>query len=438
MEPFRKPKPIDPAEYSPDNANSRTFFGLPETVQYCSRCVYSNQKPLAARENAHTRATKKDVLALDGDGVCDACRMLEKRRHIDWAAREAELIDLCNRHRRNDGHYDCVVPGSGGKDSFFAAHVLKYKYGMHPLTVTWAPHVHTDWGWRNFRAWIDAGFDNYLFTANGRVERLLTRIALESLLHPFQPFILGQYYFPPKLAAKLGIPLVFYGESPAEYGTPMQGNEKAQKDWDTFTAEDKSKAFLAGVSIQDLMTDFGLTAGDLDPFMPPSPRMLDDAGIQVHYLGYYLQWHLQGNYYYSVEHGGFEAAPERNPGTYCKYASIDDKIDDLHWYTTYIKFGIGHATYDAAQEVRHGDIDRDEAVALVRRYDGEYPARFENEMFRYLSIPAQEFPVASKMFEQPVVDRTHFDSLVDSFRSPHLWNLVNGQWRLRRPVWESN
>jgi hypothetical protein len=88
-----------------------------------------------------------------------------------------------------------------------------------------------------------------------------------------------------------------------------------------------------------------------------------------------------------VEHGGFEAAPERTPGTYSKYNSIDDKIDDLHYWTTHVKFGIGRATYDAAQEIRSGEITREEGVALVHRFDGEWPARFEDELMAYLSIP---------------------------------------------------
>ena len=105
----------------------------------------------------------------------------------------------------------------------------------------------------------------------------------------------------------------------------------------------------------------------------------------MQYLGYYLPWHPQECYYYAVEHGGFRAAPERTAGTYSKYSSIDDKIDDLHYYTTFIKFGIGRATYDASQEVRNGDITRDEAVRLIRRYDGEYSDRFEQDNFAYLS-----------------------------------------------------
>ncbi|HRE31718.1 MAG TPA: N-acetyl sugar amidotransferase, partial [Candidatus Berkiella sp.] len=90
-----------------------------------------------------------------------------------------------------------------------------------PLTVTWAPHIYTPWGWQNFQSWIKAGFDNYLMTPNARIHRLLTRLAVENLFHPFQPFILGQKNLAPKMAKLFNIPLVFYGENEAEYGNPI-------------------------------------------------------------------------------------------------------------------------------------------------------------------------------------------------------------------------
>jgi len=157
--------------------------------------------------------------------------------------------------------------------------------------------------------------------------------------------------------------------------------------------------------------------------------------VEVHYLGYYLKWHPQSCYYYAVEHGGFQASPERTPGTYSKYNSIDDMIDDLHYYTTFIKFGIGRATYDAAQEIRSGDITREEGVALVKRFDGEFPERFIDQIFRYLSIDTNEFPKASTMFEKPNMDRSYFMKLADRFRSPHLWQQQHGEWKLRHTVW---
>jgi len=344
-------------------------------------------------------------------------------------------MDLCDRHRSRDGSYDCIVPGSGGKDSFYAAHVLKYQYGMHPLTCTWAPHIYTDWGWRNFQAWIHAGFDNFLCTPNGRVHRLVTRLAVENLFHPFQPFIFGQKALAPKMALLHKVPLVFYGENEAEYGNPIADTQTAKRDWSYFTAEDKSGIYLGGTSLADLQDQFGVDSNELQPYLPANPEEIERQKIEVHYLGYYLKWHPQSCYYYAVEHGGFQASPERTPGTYSKYNSIDDRIDDFHYYTTFVKFGIGRATYDAAQEIRSGDITREEGVALARRFDGEFPGRFADEVFRYLSIPEKEFPRASRMFEQPIMDREYFDNLADSFRSPHLWKWLDGRWSLRHAVW---
>lgn len=435
---IKYPEAFDPARYAPERENLETYYGLPKNIQFCARCGYSNQKPNSEKEYKHNINSKKPTVEFDQEGICAACRVAETKKKVDWSEREKMLRDLCDRYRRNDGHYDCLVPGSGGKDSFFAAHKLKYEYGMNPLTVTWAPHIYTDWGWQNFQAWMHAGFDNYLFTPNGRAHRLLTRLALERLFHPFQPFIMGQMYYPPKMAAKLGIPLVFYGENPTEYGNSQKGNVTAQKDISYFTASDRSDLYIAGTSVGELSEDFGLNEVDLDPYLPPRPEQIEGHNINVQYLGYYLPWHPQECYYYSVEHGGFRAAPERSAGTYSKYSSIDDKIDDFHYYTTFIKFGIGRATYDASQEVRNGELTRDEAMALVRRYDGEYPERFEQENFSYLSLPKREFPVAAARFEQPIMDRPYFARLADQFRSPHIWKYEADSWKLRKAVYDGS
>ena len=410
-------------------------YGLPSDVKFCNKCVISNQRPNSAVEFQHTKASKKKTINFDDVGVCDACRVAERKTAtVDWAERETELKELCDKHRKSDGSYDCLVPGSGGKDSFYQSHVLKYKYGMNPLTVTWAPHIYTDWGWKNFQAWLGSGFDNYLMTPNPRMHRLMTRLAVENLFHPFQPFMFGQKAYAPKMAAMLNIPLVFYGENEAEYGNPISDSNSAKRDWSYFTGDDQSNIYLGGVSVRDLQDNFGVNKIDLDPYLPINPNVIEEKNIEVHYLGYYLPWHPQGAYYYAVEHGGFQAAPERTPGTYSKYNSIDDKIDDFHYYTTFTKFGIGRATYDAAQEIRNDEINREEGVALVRKYDGEFPERFADEIFQYLSIPEKEFPIASKMFEQPIMDRDYFNSLADTFRSPHLWKLENGIWKLRHSV----
>jgi len=434
---FPRHKPVDLKRFSAPVGELEAKYGLPREVRFCRSCVISNQRPNSAVEYAHTQTTTKATIRFE-DGICDACRVAKRKASIDWNERERALKDLCDRHRRTDGRYDCIVPGSGGKDSFYAAHMLKYRYGMHPLTITWAPHIHTEWGWRNFQRWIGAGFDNLLTTPNARVHRLLTRLAVETLFHPFQSFMIGQKALAPKLSILHNVPLVIYGENEAEYGNPIADVESATRSAAYFASAEHDRLFLGGVAVAELVSDFGLTANDLVPYLPADPERLQRTGTEVHYLGYYLKWHPQSCYYYSVEYGGFEAAPERTPGTYSKYNSIDDRMDDLHYFTTHVKFGIGRATYDAAQEVRSGDITRDEAVALVRRYDGEFPERFIDELFAYLSLPASEFPIASTQFEQPMMDREYFMHLADRFRSPHLWVQEGGEWRPRHTVWQGN
>lgn len=423
-------------DLSQDSMDLEAYYGLPKQVKFCKKCVISNQRPNSTIEFKNNSQQKKTTIHFDENEVCDACRVAESKKIIDWQEREQQLKDLCDMHRGKGDTYDCLVPGSGGKDSFYAAHILKEKYGMTPLTVTWAPHIYTEWGWKNFQSWIHAGFDNYLMTPNGRTHRLLTRLAVENLLHPFQPFILGQKNLAPKMAALFNIPLVFYGENEAEYGNPRSDTDTSKRDWSYYSSSDKSQVFFGGTSVLDLIKEYGVPEADLAPYMPVDPNILGEKKIEVHYLGYYLKWHPQSCYYYAVEHGGFQASPERTPGTYSKYNSIDDRIDDFHYYTTRIKFGIGRATYDASQEIRSGDITREEGVALVKKFDAEFPERFAEEIFRYLSINEEQFPKASKMFEQSIMDRNYFMNLCDKFRSPHLWKKDNGVWALRHNVFD--
>ena len=297
--------------------------------------------------------------------------------------------------------------------------VLKNEFGMHPLTVTWAPHIYTDVGWRNYQAWIHrGGFDNFLFTPDGRVHRTLTQLAFRNLLHPFQPFIFGQKNYAPKMALRMGIPLVFYGENEAEYGNAVKQNASAKRDLSYFAraATGNEQLFFGGVPLEELPR-YGIEPGQIEPYLPADSDALNELGVEVHYLGYYIKWVPQENYYYAAEHIGFEANEDRTEGTYSKYNSIDDKTDPYHYWTTLVKFGIGRATYDASQEIRNNHITREEGVALVHRYDQEFPRKYFADFLDYLAMEEAEF------FE-----------IADSFRSPHLWKKVGDAWVLRHRV----
>jgi N-acetyl sugar amidotransferase len=395
------------------------YYGLPREVIYCTRCTISNQRPNSVVEFKSKPTDKKPTIKFDSEGVCSACRFAErKEKAIDWAAREQELIKLCDQYRSKTGAYDCIVPGSGGKDSSFTTHLLKYKYGMNPLSVTWTPHKYTDVGFRNFQHWIDSGFDNYLCSPNGKVHRLVTRLAFENLCHPFQPFIIGQRLIAPRFSAMFGIPLIFYGENQAEYGNSIDENDKPTMDASFYEDQpDLTKLFLGGLPAEQLVKEHGLNKNDLNPYLPTDGSVLKKIGTAVHYLGYYIKWDPQECFYYAAEHTGFETNTERTEGSYSKYSSIDDCLDPLHFYTTFIKFGIGRATYDSAQEIRNQKITREEGVALVRRYDSEFPSKYFKETIEYLGITERRF--------WEVIDRS---------RSPHLWDRAGGAWKLRHQV----
>ena len=401
---------------------TKAFFGLPEQVVFCKRCVISNQRPNSTVEFKNVKDEEKSTINFDEEGICDACRYQDsKASNIDWQKREDALKRLCDLHRNNNGDYDVIVPGSGGKDSAYASHVLKYKYGMNPLTVTWAPHKYTEIGWKNFENWIhEGGLDNILFTPNGKLHRYLTKEAFTNLLHPFQPFIVGQRIIGPMMAAKFNVKLVFYGENQAEYGNNADENFIPTMDRKFFSVNDPMDIMLGGKSIRDIINETDFKLNDFKPYVPPNAEYLESKGIEVHYLGYYLPWDPQECYYYATEHTGFQSNSERTEGTYSKYSSIDDKIDMFHYLTTFIKFGIGRATYDAAQEIRNNKITREEGVQLVRKFDEEFPKKYFKDFLEYISLSESEF-----------------HNILDKFRSPHLWEKIDDEWELKHAVWHN-
>jgi len=392
-------------------------YGLPEKVEFCARCVISNQRAAPSVVVQDQKSSAKATVPFSEDGVCEPCRIVDRKSEIDWEAREAELLALLDKYRSRNGSYDCLVPGSGGKDSVFAAHILKTKYGMRPLTVTWAPHLFTDVGWHNFQAWIHAGgFDNYMFTADGQVQRKLTELAYRNLLHPFQPFTLGQRHFPARMAVRQGLKLVFYGENAAEYGSGAGEDAFSLVPRRFYSGQTDSEPYISGVPLSEFRR-FGIEAAQLEPYLPLPESEIEAAGLDVHYLGHFIKWIPQENYYYAAENVGFHANTDRTEGTYSKYNSIDDKVDGFHYWCGYIKFGIGRCTHEASQEVRHGHITREEAVALVHRFDGEFPEKYFPDFLEYLSM-----------------DRDEFFEIADTFRSPHLWKYSDGAWQLRHRV----
>ena len=377
-------------------------------IKFCSKCVTSTQRPR---------------LVFDENMVCSACHYAYHKHHeIDWDAREKELIETLKKYRSKDGSYDVVVPGSGGKDSGYVAHVLKHKYNMHPLCVTWAPFKYTDIGFKNFNSFVDSGFDTITCFQDGILHRKLARAAFELKGDAWEPFTFGQKAFAFQIATKFKIPLIFYGENgEVEYGGTMKNANKPYE-----TVEDWEDIYFKGAGPNRLIEQ-AVAAGILDKneitkqsfslYKAPALEEIQKIGAQMHWMSYYRKWVPQENYYYAVENCGFEANPVRSEGTYSKYASLDDRMDGFHWYLAYIKFGIARATSDAAHEIRDGHLTREEGISLVKRYDGEFPKKYFKEFLAYLDITEERFW-----------------EVCDSYRAPHIWKKVNGEWKLRHRV----
>lgn len=376
-------------------------YSLPAQVKFCKRCVISNQRPR---------------ISFDAEGVCSACRYAEvKQSTIDWKKRDDELAALCDKYRRNDGRFDVIVPSSGGKDSGYTAHVLKNRFGMHPLTVTWAPHWYTEIGRANFESLVHAGLDNICFTPNGEVHRVMTRLAFINLGDPFQPFIYGQKNFPLRMAVMHDVPLIMFGENgEVEYGGDMKNAFSPTHD----TSSDMIKHYFSGISPEQ-WAEHGVSKHDLSVYQGPGDEAIKRVGVQCHFMGYYHKWVPQELYYYCSDNTGFIANPDgRSEGTYSKYASLDDRLDGFHYYLAYMKFGIGRCTSDAAHEIRDGHITREEGIALVRQFDGEFPAKHYREFLAYTGLTDDQF-----------------HAVIDNWRGLHLWNREGSAWKLRHPVW---
>tara|TARA_A100001011_G_scaffold395065_1_gene489008 strand:+ start:115 stop:1323 length:1209 start_codon:yes stop_codon:yes gene_type:complete len=394
-------------------------LGLPKKVLFCKKCVISNQRPSSTVEFRSKKTEKKNTIFFDQEGVCDACNFNKIKSTINWDKRNKDLEKLLKKFRKSNGEYDVVVPGSGGKDSAYTSHILKYKYGMNPLTVTWSPHLYTDIGWKNFENWSKiGGLDNILFTPNGRLHSYLTQQSFLNLLHPFQPFILGQRIIGPLFASKYNVKLVMYGENQAEYGNKSSENKNPKMNNAFFTIKNNDMITLGGRTIKNIINKTKFKIQDFQPYIPLKIEYILKKKIEVHYLGYYLKWDPQECYYYASENTGFQANEERTEGTYSKYSSIDDKIDMFHYYTTLIKFGIGRATYDAAQEIRNNKITREEGISLVKKYDQEFPEKYFVDFLNYIQI-----------------NKDIFFKTIDQYRSNHLWIKSNNKWKLKYPIW---
>lgn len=218
----------------------------------------------------------------------------------------------------------------------------------------------------------------------------------------------------------------FLGENgELEYGGSTEYKNKPKEDPDVW-----DKYYFRGTTV-DKLAEIGIETGifrkeeinehTLQWYKSPPPERLVKKAIEIHWFSYYQKWTPQENFYYCVKNTGFNTNDEgRTESTYTKYVSLDDKQDGFHFYLGYMKFGMARATRDAAQDIRRHHITREEGVALVRRYDDEFPKKHFRWFLDYLNITEETF--------WEVMDFWREQSKV--------WKKENGVWKLKKAVYD--
>ena len=374
-------------------------------MKYCAKCLMPDTRP-------HTIMTK--------EGLCQACLNQEEKKKVDWPKRWAELKALCDKYRRKDGYYDCVIPVSGGKDSHYLVYIMKEKMGMNPLLITVAdPFTKTVTGQKNF-ANLGSAFncDMILFNLSIDLFRKVTKIGFEELGEPLRFVEAAIYTAPYKLAVAMNIPLIVFGENAAfEYGTTDKEDYSAKK---YIAAGHSAAAEKLGKEICDFWLTRGLSKSEMNAIIPPSQADVDRVKPEPIFMSYFTPWDDERNYQIAKRYGFIDLVHEwRREGNVEDYGQIDSISYIVHLWMKYPKFGFGRATDITCRWIRGGKITRAEAIKLVMKYD-----------HRLDKLAMQDF--INFMGYQP----RQFWDIVEKFWNKEIFENVEGTWILKNPLWK--
>jgi N-acetyl sugar amidotransferase len=361
------------------------------SIFWCKNCLNTSTRPR---------------LTFDHEGFCSACQWVEEKKSLNWDARLKELESILEKYKSKDGGFDCIVPVSGGKDGSYIAHQLKHKYGMNPLTVTSRPPLTLSLGDQNLEHFVRSGYDHIHVTANEHAMRTLNKVGLIEKGFPYYGWLISIFSIVIRTALQFNIPLVFY----AEDGEVEYGGSKENKHIAWFNLEYMRRAYFEAGYEKVLLTS-GLSEKELYWFRLPEESLLAKHEMFLTHWSYFESWDPYRNYLVAKEHCGLEEADSSNSGTFTNFAQNDQALYALHTYIMYLKFGFGRATQDAGIEIRRGAMTRDQAINLVRLYDGHYPEEFIPAYLDYYNMTMQEF-----------------DAVLDKWVNKDLFEKINGRW----------
>lgn len=357
-------------------------------MRYCRRCVTPESHPR---------------VRLESDGICSACRAHDRRATIDWGARARRFAETAAWAKHNSSGYDCLIPVSGGKDSYWQV-VTCLEHGLNPLTVTWRDPARLPIGRDNLENLVRIGVDHIDHWINPEVERHFLRRSFETYGVPGIPKHMALYNIPLKFAVKFRIPLIVWGENAAmEYGDLDAEQEGVDVDYDWLQRHGVTR----GTTAADWVCD-ELTRKQLTPYFPPGREELERNPVRGVYLGYFYPWDPVHTYEIARAHGF--RAPASGPGYYA-FDDVDSAFISIHHYLKWYKFGCTRLFDNLSIEIRAGRLSRGAAVDIIRERGPETPYQDIATFCEYIDI-----------------SEARFFAVAEQFRDPAVWSRHNGRW----------
>jgi imidazoleglycerol phosphate synthase cyclase subunit len=365
---------------------------------FCTKCCYPS--------------ASATPLAFDADGVCTGCQVAVTKqdyRPEEWKRRHKLLGDILEKYRCKDGStYDCVVAVSGGKDSYFITHTIVHEFGLRPLLVTYNGNNWTEAGWRNMLRMKEVfGVDHALYSPSVELLKKLNRLALVIMGDMNWHAHVGINTVPVQAAVQHRAPLVIWGEQ----GMIETGGMYSMNDFPEMNYRFRLEHFARSYEWNYMVGLEGITEQDMIMYRYPTDQQLFDLDVRGIYTGNYLYWDPNRHTKMVMEKYGWEPSAEPFDRTYRRFSNLDDMHENgLHDYLRYIKFGYGRCTDHVCKDIRSGDIDREQGVALVRKHDEVKPS----DLYRWL--------------EYVGMSEEEFDAIADTFRDRRVWTYKDGQW----------
>jgi N-acetyl sugar amidotransferase len=346
----------------------------------------------------YPKNTQPNII-FDEEGVCSGCRVVERRKDVNWDEREEILEEILEEYqqkaRDNGSSYDCIIPVSGGKDSHYQVHLISEKYDLNPLLVAYNHSFNTKIGLRNLRNIVDNfGCDLIRYSTNRETARKLTQYMLRKTGDVTWHYHAGIMTFPIQTAVKYNIPLIVWGEEAYRYKMGMFNAD----DMVEFTEKVRQEHDMRGLTPEQILNDpdsqkWGIERSDLGPFRYPSDSEIAEVGVRGIYLDNFMEWDAHRQTQQMIDEydfGTLKRGRHQSRRTFLNYSEIDDAANGVHDYLRFLKFGYGRATDHAVREIRHGRMTREEGIELVKRYDDKRPPDMDF-FLDFLDMTEQEF-----------------------------------------------